>query len=391
MPPFSRRTAWPAIPNRLALAVEAAKAAGARILDLSESNPTRCGLGYDEKAILDAFSNPAILTYAPEPSGLMVAREAVAAYYGERGTCVGAGDIVLTSSTSEAYSFLFRLLCDPGDEVLAPAPSYPLFEFLADLDDVNLAPYRLAYHDGWEIDFDSLNSALGPRTRAIVVVHPNNPTGSYVKEWEARQLGELCAERGLALVSDEVFLDYAHGGSAAARSLATDSAVPTFALSGLSKISALPQMKAAWMVASGPKDAKAAALKRLEIIADTFLSVSTPTQLALPRLLEQRRTMVPRLLDRIKRNLQALDSALSGHPTLRRLRIEGGWYAVLRVPATRCDEDVAVEVLDKQHVLLHPGHFYDFPRDGYLVLSLITPEEVFSEGVQRGLKALAGC
>lgn len=394
MPQFSSRTNWSTIPNRLTQAIAAARAAGAELLDLSESNPTRCGLQYDQ-AVLSAFQNPAILSYAPDPRGLLSAREAVANYYAEHGADVSLDDLILTTSTSEAYSFLFRLLCESGDAILVPTPSYPLFEFLAGLDDVVLRQYELVYHDGWQIDFHSLRSAMNNRTRAVMLVHPNNPTGSYVKPHEIEELNALCDERGLALIADEVFLDYKLEGFTQRHrvtefSFVANSEALTFTLSGLSKIAALPQMKAAWVIASGPEEQKRQALARLEVIADTFLSMNTPVQLALPTLLEQRRSIVPQLRARIAANLAELDRQLAQQKLCERLRVEGGWYAVLRVPCTRSDEELAVELVERERVLVHPGHFYDFHRGGFLVVSLITPKAVFREGITRVLQFING-
>jgi len=389
-PFFSQRTGWTTQSNPLTMAVAAARSTGAELLDLSESNPTRSGLQYDAAAILRSFQHQSILNYAPDPRGLHSARAAVAAYYAELAIVADPGHIILTTGTSEAYSFLFRLLCNPGDEVLVPQPSYPLFEFLAALDDVTLRPYELVYHDGWQIDFPSLASTLTERTRAVMLVNPNNPTGSYVKPRELNQLNALCVEHGLALIADEVFFDYALAVAGDhRRSFAQNHAALTFTLSGLSKIAALPQMKAAWVVVSGPGDQTHAALERLDVIADTFLSMSTPVQLALPQLLDQRRTVVPQLLRRIASNLAELDRQLTAQHLVERLHIEGGWYATLRVPVTRSDEDLAVALVEQERVLVHPGHFYDFHRDGYLVLSLITPEEAFLEGVVRLLRFIS--
>jgi alanine-synthesizing transaminase len=386
---FSRRTNWKLAPNGLTQALHQRSAVGAEILDLTESNPTRCGLRYEESQILSALAQPASLQYQPDPRGLRSAREAVAAYYPERGTAGAASidpdHIVLTTSTSEGYSFVFRLLCDPGDEVLVPSPSYPLFELLADVQDVKLIPYLLFYDHGWHLDLHSLQTAISKRTRAVLVVHPNNPSGSYVKPVEAEALSQLCHEHELALVCDEVFLDYAHAGPPRP-SFAGSTQALTFTISGLSKISALPQMKVAWIVTSGPQELAASARERLEMISDTYLSLSTPLQLATPRLLQQRHAITRQLLQRIAANLAELDSQLARQKACQRLEIEGGWYAVLRVPVTRSDEELAVELLERESVLIHPGHFYDFPGDGYLVLSLITPAEHFREGVGRLLQ-----
>ena len=385
---FAQRTHWQLAPNRLTSALQRLRVAGADILDLTESNPTRCGLRYDQAQILSALANPESLGYSPDANGLRSARQAVAAYYQERGSPIDAERIVLTTSTSEGYSFVFRLLCDPGNEVLVPSPSYPLFELLADVHDVKLVPYPLFYDHGWHVDLHSLQSAVSARSRALMVVHPNNPTGSYVKPGEAEALSRLCRERQLALVADEVFLDYAQGGPPQP-SFAGNLQALTFTLSGLSKISALPQMKVAWIVTSGPSDLQPTARERLEVIADTYLSLSTPLQLATPQLLDQRHAMRSQLLERIAANLSELDAQLSRQKACQRLLIEGGWYVVLRVPVTGSDEELTLALLQRQSVFVHPGHFYDFPGDGYLVLSLITRPEPFREGVKRLLQHIS--
>jgi aspartate/methionine/tyrosine aminotransferase len=273
------------------------------------------------------------------------------------------------------------------DEILVPKPSYPLFEFLADLQDVKLVPYPLLYDHGWQIDFPSLYKAVNHRTRAVVLVHPNNPTGSFVADEERSALNQFCREYNLALVADEVFLDYAHDGAARA-TFADNREALTFTLSGLSKISGLPQMKLAWIVTSGADEQVSAALARLEVIADTYLSMNAPIQLAAPVLLEQRHSVQPLLLDRVRANLSELDRRLAKQKSCRRLDVEGGWYAVLRVPVTQSDEDLAIEILRKHSVLVHPGHFYDFPSDGYLIVSLITPLQDFRKGIAKVLEPL---
>ena len=385
---FAQRTHWQLEPNPLTQALRRLRSAGADILDLTESNPTRCGLRYHQSQVLAALAQPESLGYSPDPNGLRSARHAVAAYYQERGSPIDPESIVLTTSTSEGYSFVFRLLCDPGDEVLVPSPSYPLFELLAGLQDVKLVPYPLFYDHGWHLDLHSLQSAVSARSRAVMVVHPNNPTGSYVKAAEAEALSRLCRERQLALVADEVFLDYAHIGPPPP-SFAGNRQTLTFTLSGLSKISALPQMKVAWIVTSGPSDLQHTARERLEVIADTYLSLSTPLQLATPQLLDQRHAMRGQLLERIAANLSELDAQLSRQKGCERLLIEGGWYAVLRVPVAGSDEELTLALLERQSVFVHPGHFYDFPRDGCLVLSLITPPEPFRKGVKRLLRHIS--
>jgi alanine-synthesizing transaminase len=399
---FSERTEWKLAPNRFTQALDQARASGSKILDLTISNPTRVELHYDSRSILAALSSPQALDYDPQPKGLPLAREAVAEYYrSDHGADLDPERVVLTTSTSEGYSFVFRLVANPGDELLVPKPGYPLFEFLADLQDVKLVPYPLIYDHGWQIDLASFERALTPRTRALVVVHPNNPTGSYVKPSEAEALNAFCREHRLAIVADEVFLDYRlnadntdknHVGTAApdcpALSFATKSDVLTFTLSGLSKISALPQMKVAWIVTSGPPEQVPASLARLEIIADTYLSMNAPMQWALPAFLEQRKHVQAQLVRRARANLALLDCQLAAQKICQRLDLEGGWYAILRVPAIQSDEELAIALLRQKSVLVHPGHFYDFPSDGYLVLSLITPEAEFAEGTDRILKHL---
>jgi aspartate/methionine/tyrosine aminotransferase len=374
-------------PNRFTEAVREALASNREILDLTISNPTRAGILYDQTAILNALRNEQSLDYDPQPKGLLSAREAVASYYGDRCESVDAENLVLTTSTSEGYAYVFRLLADPGAEVLVPKPSYPLFEFLADLQDVKLIPYPLIYDHGWQIDLHSLEQAVSAKTAAAVLVHANNPTGSYVSAEERARINQICAERGFALMVDEVFLDYTHDGQRRP-SFATNADALTFTLSGLSKISALPQMKLAWIAVSGPRELAREAMARLEVIADTYLSMNAPVQLAAPALLEQRRSVQPQLIDRLRHNLDELDRQLSSNPSCNRLDVEGGWYAVLRVPVTQSDENLAIALLRECGVLVHPGHFYDFTSDGYLVLSLITEPPAFCEGISRVLKFL---
>jgi aspartate/methionine/tyrosine aminotransferase len=380
---FSSRTDWKLAHNRFTQALEEVRATGAKILDLTLSNPTRAGLHYDVPAILKALAAPQAIDYDPQSKGLREAREAVAAYYREDHDVSGVDpeQLILTTSTSEGYSFVFRLLCNPGDEVLVPKPSYPLFEFLADLEDVKLVPYPLIYDHGWQTDFHSMEKAVTSRTRAVVVVHPNNPTGSYVHAHELEMLNAFCREHDMAVIADEVFLDYAHDANAH-QSFAANREVLTFTLSGLSKITALPQMKVAWVMTSGPQAESGAALARLEVIADTYLSMNAPIQWATPVLLAQRRSMQKQLRERVLANLGELDRQLAAQEACQRLSLEAGWYAILRVPVTKSDEELAIELLREKFVLVHPGHFYDFPSDGYLVLSLITPEPEFAEGVR---------
>jgi alanine-synthesizing transaminase len=379
---FAKRTNWNLAPNRLSEALAAHRAAGKPLIDLTVSNPTECRFEYDGSAILNALSNPAALSYNPDPRGLESARRAVAGYYADRKEDVSAEDILLTTSTSEAYSYVFRTLCDPGDELLIPSPSYPLFDFLADIHDVNLVRYPLLYDYGWQIDLHALEQAITPRTRGVIVVNPNNPTGHFAKSGETAKLNSICCAREMAIIADEVFLDFPLEEKRPA-SFAANRGAPTFTLSGLSKICGLPQMKAAWLIASGPQQWKSQALARLEVIADTYLSVNAPVQLALPRFLEQRHAFQGQVMSRVRRNLRELDRQVALEKASSRLTVEGGWCAVLRVPATRSGEDLAIDILTTQGVSVHPGHFYEFPADGYLVLSLIVPEAVFAEGTSR--------
>ncbi len=391
---FSRRTAWNLTRNRYTEALENYTRDGREVLDLTASNPTTIGLTYDADRLLESLSRPGALTYQPAPKGSLSAREAVAAYYADKGILVPVEDLVLTTSTSEAYSFVFRLLCDPGDAVFVPDPSYPLFDFLADLNDVKLVSYPLVYDHGWQIDFPSLHAAMqrtqssGAPCRAVLVVHPNNPTGSYVRAHEAAELSRVCAQNQMAIIADEVFLDYCLGQQPP-MTFAQASEALTFTLSGLSKISGLPQMKVAWVASSGPQHLKLEALAKLEVIADTFLSVSAATQLALPEMLAERHNIQPQIMHRIETNLAALDTELGAQSLCHRLELQGGWYAVLRVPALGSDEDLAIALLREGGVLLQPGHFFNFVSDGYLVASLITPVETFAEGVGRALRYIA--
>jgi aspartate/methionine/tyrosine aminotransferase len=295
-------------------------------------------------------------------------------------------DLLLTTSTSEAYSFVFRLLSNPGDELLIPTPSYPLFDFLADINDIKLIRYPLFYDHGWHIDLYALKQAITPRTKGVIVVHPNNPTGHFTKPEEMAQLNDLCSTNQMAIIADEVFLDFTLG--AAEKSFVANTGALTFTMSGISKISGLPQMKFAWLAVSGPEEMRREALARLEMIADTYLSMNAPIQMAAPLLLQQRAAFQHQVMARVRGNLAELDSQLAGKSQVSRMKVEAGWYAVLRVPATRSDEELVIDLLEKHEVYLHPGHFYDFPGEGYMVVSLITPEQDFREGLRRVLSTL---
>jgi alanine-synthesizing transaminase len=384
---FASRTNWNLQPNRFAKALDEHRRSGKPLFDLTNSNPTTCGFSYHEERLFGALQDRRVLRYEPESLGLSHAREAIADYYRGRPGFFAApaqvdpSRIVLTSSTSEAYNYVFRLLCEVGDEVLVPAPSYPLFEYLADLADIRPVSYPLIYDQGWQIDFAGLSADLSLGSKAIMVVHPNNPTGSFVKRQEAQKLAEICAHRNLAIIADEVFLDYADGTDPRC-TFASGSAALTFTLSGLSKISLLPQMKLGWIVVSGPDELVHAAMQRLDVIGDTYLSPSTPVQLALGEMLSMRGDLQKQMQQRLCSNLKFLD-ALMQQSSVDRLKREGGWYAVLRVPARGSDEDLAIELLENCDVLVHPGHFFDFPRDGFVIVSLIPREAEFQEGARR--------
>lgn len=374
---FSDRTAWPSSANRFTVALERARTAGRELLDLTVSNPTTSGFEYDADAIRRALEHPQTLLYRPDPRGLSSAREAISALHAGS---IAPEHILLTAGTSEAYANIFRLLCNAGDEVLIAAPGYPLLDLIADLCDVRLVKYHLFYDHAWHIDLHDLEAKISERVRAIVLVHPNNPTGSYVAERDA--LTEICARKALTLIVDEVFLDFALEEKQA-QSFAGNSAALTFTLNGLSKMAGLPQMKAAWTIVSGPAAQRDEAIRRLEFINDTFLSASTPVQLALSPLLETKDRFQQQVVARAKRNLGILDSLLENGHACSRLFVAAGWYVVLRVPALVSDEELAIDLLKKDGVVVESGHFFDFPSDGYLVLSLLTPEKIFAEGVRK--------
>jgi aspartate/methionine/tyrosine aminotransferase len=387
-PPFSHRTAWDRSENALSRELARARAEGRRLVDLTESNPTRVGLGGAD--LVPLLGDPRGAAYAPAALGHPAARAAVARYYADRGLAVPADRVCLSASTSEAYGWLFKLLCDRGDEVLVPAPSYPLFAYLAALEDVALVHYPLMREEGFRTDVAALEARVGPRTRAIVLVHPNNPTGSFVRRDEAAAIERVAARHGLALVVDEVFGDYAHGPLAADRlpsfAASREQEALTFVLSGLSKVTAMPQVKLGWIVVDGPAAIAEEALGRLEVIADTYLSVGTPVQLALPEILARRGPIQAAIQARVRENLAALDAAVAAlgpEAPVRRMPVDGGWYATLWVPRTR-DEDAWVGLLVREEgVIVHPGYFFDFAEDGVLVVSLLPEPAAFRTAIER--------
>jgi aspartate/methionine/tyrosine aminotransferase len=379
---FSQRVPRELAANRLSSAADALRGEGVPIIDMTESNPTRAGFAYPPD-LLAPLADPRGLVYEPHPAGLAAARRAVAAEYGRRGQAVAADRVVLTAGTSDGYGLLFKLLADAGDEVLVPRPSYPLFEHLTRFDAVVARPYDIEYHGAWAIDFDSVQRALTPRTRAVLLVSPNNPTGTFVKQAELDRLAALCSPNGVALIADEVFADYvldADAARAAARMLDRQD-VLVFALGGLSKSAGLPQLKLAWIVVGGPPRAAAQALERLEFIADSYLSVATPVQAAAAELLAAGSTIRAQIAERVTANYRQLEEATAGVPACRLLPSEGGWYAVLQVPSLQTEEELVLELLLQDHVLAHPGFFFDFPRESHLALSLLPAGPAFRSGV----------
>jgi alanine-synthesizing transaminase len=376
---FSARTGWDVGESGFAAAIREARDSGRELIDLAISNPTVCGFVYSARVLLSPLRDKEALTYDPDPRGMWSAREAVAGYYADHDAEVDPdAAVVLTTSTSEGYGYLFRLLCDAGDEVLVAQPSYPLFDFLADLEDVRLRAYPLFYDFGWWIDFAELERRIGPRTRAIVVVHPNNPTGHTTKAAERVRLEEICARHGLALIVDEVFLDYPLEEDEKIESFAVGPhPVLTFVLSGMSKIAGLPQMKAAWIAAFGPEEVRRQAMGRLEVIADTFLSMNAPVQLALPVWMDERGEIQVQILERVRGNLAVVQA--SG---VEVLRAEAGWCAILRLTQVGGGE-VAEELLQRADVVVHPGSFYGIAETGRVVVSLLGPTKEFAEGMKR--------
>ena len=387
---FSARVPADLSANRLARAIQRARAAGP-LVDLTESNPTRAGFQYPED-LLAPLAHPRGLVYEPAPFGLPGARRAVAGEYARRGVSIDPGRIVLAASTSDAYSLLFKLLADGGDEIVVPRPSYPLFDHLTRLDGVTAVPYDLEYHDGWTVDLAGLERALTPRTRAVLIVNPNNPTGSFVKRDELVRLKRICGAAGIAIVADEVFADYElQPGAAAAAGPVIDSnpggTDPLIvSLGGLSKSAGLPQIKLGWMVLGGPDAVVGPALERLEFVCDAYLSVSTPVQAAAAELIARSAPIRAQIQGRTAANYRRLLSQAAAVPACGVLRADGGWYGVLQVPSLEPEEDLVVALVEQAGVLAHPGYFFDFPRESFLIVSLLPPESVFADGVDRVLQ-----
>ncbi|MDR0966588.1 MAG: pyridoxal phosphate-dependent aminotransferase [Myxococcales bacterium] len=387
--PFSNRTAFESSENAIARHLARRRARGIDVIDLTESNPTsQLDLCPEAGFWADCLSDPRGARYAPDPCGLPETREAIARDMATRGIELSPERIIVTASTSEAYAFLFKLLADPGDRVLVPAPSYPLFEFLAGLESLHLDFHRLAYDGEWFIDFDVLEEAITPRTRALVAVNPGNPTGAYLKRAELDRLSALCVRRNLALICDEVFFDYALDAPRAEMASALEDCEGDclrFVLSGLSKSALAPQIKVGWIAARGPEAQVVEAMRRLEVTSDAYLSASTPAQLAVPRILGARCSIQAPLQARLRANLDALHHLWRERSTAawQPLRTEGGWNAVLRLPRTRSEERWVLSLLDEAGVLVHPGFFFDFPEEAFVTVSLLIAPDLFLEGMRR--------
>ncbi|HSU32495.1 MAG TPA: pyridoxal phosphate-dependent aminotransferase [Bryobacteraceae bacterium] len=380
---YSHRLSWSTAPNNIHDLVRRKRRAGIRLLDLTQSNPTRVLPDYPHAAISRAYGAVSDFTYQPDPAGTWEAREAVSGYYGQRDFAVPPDRLVLTASTSEAYALLFKLLCDAGDEVLVPVPSYPLFEYLAALEGVRVVPYRLCYDGSWHIDFTHLRDQISPRAKAIVIVTPNNPTGSVLKTFEARELLRIGEERHLPIISDEVFMDYPlRKLPHAAPTLAAQSSVLTFALNGLSKAAGMPQMKLGWVVLGGPADEIKCARENLELLLDTYLSVGTPAQNALPDLLKIGAGIRAQIVRQVKQNLATLGKALDGSPA-HCLETEAGWSAIVRLPSVRTEDNWTARLVEEGNTIVQPGYFFDMEQEAYIVVSLITPADEFEEGASK--------
>jgi len=380
---FSIRTQWNLTPNRLSDLVSEKRRQSDALIDLTESNPTRCGFTYPRDIILHALADASSLIYNPDPRGLLTARQAIVEYNATRGISLRPEQIVLTTSTSEAYSFLFKLLCDTGDEVLVPRPSYPLFDYLGQVNDITLRQYHLVYDGEWHIDFESLESAYSDRVRAIVLVHPNNPTGSSIQQHEFDKVCSFASKHQCALIIDEVFESYTlDPGKNHLPPLIADASVLSFTLNGISKILGLPQIKLSWIIVQGRASQNEEALNRLDIIADTFLSVSTPAQVALPALLNQLHCLHDQIHERIRNNYRLLDE-LFASSRVTPLRAESGWYAILQLPQFHSDEDWALALLQQENIFVYPGHFFDMQQRSCLVFSLLPPPEVLADALAR--------
>jgi len=381
--PFAKRTEWPLSVNKLSSDLGHLRDKQVPILDLTESNPTQCDFSYLKNGLYQSLAVRDNLQYSPSPRGDLKAREAVCRYYRDKGHTVFPEQIFLTASTSEAYTYLFRLLVDPGEQVLFPRPSYPLFTFLADLNDVSIDTYPLVYDGKWQADMDGVRDILTDQTKALVLVNPNNPTGSFVKISEIKEINKLCRKKNIAVICDEVFSDFSFDQEKDHTSLVNNDEILTFVLGGISKTLGLPQMKLSWIIISGPKKLTETAAARLEVIADTYLSVNTPTQNALPAWLLHRTAIQCEINGRIRQNYHFINEQVGHVKGCDLLHTQGGWYAVLQIPDVYSEEEWALMFLHQDNVYVHPGYFFDFDSEAYIVVSLLPASQVFEEGVKR--------
>ena len=386
---FAKRVQFDLRENRLTRLFEEKRTQGSELIDLTTSNPTTVGLEYPEERILEVLATPESLRYEPTASGLEKTRKAIAGFYEDRGCKLSPSDLLLTSSTSEAYSFLFKLLLNPGDRVLLPQPSYPLFQYLAAMESVQVAPYHLFYDDGWHYDLESLEDQLATGANVVVLVNPNNPTGSYISRSDWTKFRDLCIRKSVSLICDEVFSEYQLDEETSFPDPRSETEIPLFLLNGLSKSAGLPQLKLSWIAARGPRRIKQQSLSRLELISDTYLSVGTPIQHGLQDLLKLADGIRRQTVARIRTNHESLVKVCSG-TAVDPLQVQGGWCATLRVPRSRSEEEWGLHLLESQGIVVHPGYFFDFPGEAYLVLSLLVESTAFEEGVNRLLAAVEG-
>lgn len=380
---FSKRTDWDLHPNRLTQLIDERRSQGLPIIDLTESNPTKCGFDYHADELLDALVEEDNLEYKPNPKGSFRARQTISEYYNEMGITVNPEQIFLTSSTSESYNFIFRLLMDVGDEILVPQPSYPLLDYIAQISDVRVKYYKLLYDDEWHIDFHSLRHAISKNTEAILVIHPNNPTGSYVKKDEYDSLVEIAANNNLSIISDEVFFGYPfYNEDRRIISFANTDSVLTFTLNGISKMLGLPQMKLGWIVVKGGGKKSDEASMRLEVLTDTFLPVSSPIQNALSKWMSNRRRISHQIINRTRKNYEALIECVKNYPLLQVYKIEGGWNAIIKFPYNTLTEDLSEYLVTKYGVIVQPGYYFDFEKNDSIVVSLIVKKEIFTQGIE---------
>jgi aspartate/methionine/tyrosine aminotransferase len=386
---FSARTEWDFRPTDLTAHLADLRARGVEVIDLTESNPTRCGFDYHPHLTLDPLSTRRSLVYEPHPKGILLARRAIADFYAHQGIKVDPERIFLTAGTSEAYTFLFRLLCNGRDSVILPKPGYPLLDYLCQINDVLPRHVHLRREEGWKYDLELISVELAARSKALVLIHPNNPTGSYVRSPEREQICAMVSASHSALIVDEVFHAFDLSKNTPAPSFASTDECLTFTLNGISKLLGLPQLKLAWIVVSGPPEEIEDALRRLEVIGDLFLSVSTPVQQALPVLLQDPAGMMEQIRSRLRKNALRLTELSNSHPAIEVALPEGGWHALITLPLARSAHDWSLHLLDVHQTLVHPGELFDFEEEGIVVVSLLQKQDIFEEGIERIADAVA--